>query len=1181
MASEQHQVIQIKLNGPNYSYWSYLMRTFLIGKELWGYVDGTIVEPDSTNTEYAKLKKEWETYNARILSWMNNAVEPSIGMHLAKFKTAKEVWDYLSNLYVQSNFAKRYELEKVIRSEGQKDRSIQDFYNFMNGVWDQLDMMDPPELSSIAAYLKLREEQKTCSILDGTALKTPTLPIVNTQAVLMASSQLRPTNMNSLVRGTQRIAIDECGYCHEKGHWKKDCPKKNKSRGILPHPSQGFQHGRGAARTMPLPRQNSALATTVSECEPKQITYGGNVNHDDLESIVARQVQQYMGSCIKTDLALPIFLLCSVADQGTNKIPPSPPSAMVKTQFSVKIKVFRSDSGGEYTSTQFQELLASEGYGIEQKGYRCYDPIAKRIRVSRHVAFFEHIPYYSIPESSSVLTKEELIVLDPFSNSELCVTLSNSENLQNSIDNSVGDSFNSDREGIQVSSEPSTLSQSDPLPLQESHSIPEDVNPVSTQPERRYPSRSHNPPPWLKGFETFFSSSYQQFLASVHSSHEQTSFKEASVLPHWQQAMREELAALEKNHTWDLVSLPEAKSYRMQMASRHWPLFQMDVKNAFLNGDLHEEVYMQPPPGYSCEAKKVCQLRRALYGLKQAPRAWFEKFNDTMKQIGFLQSANDSALFHLSSKQGTILLLIYVDDMIITGDDSKGIEQLKQHLFDKFEMKDLGFLRYFLGIEVAYSPRGYILSQSKYANDVINRARLTDERTADTPIELNVKLRPTDGTPLPNPTLYREIVGCLVYLIVTRPDIAYAVHIVSQFVSAPRSVHWSAMVRILRYLQGTLFQGLFFSSSSKLELCGFSDADWAGDANDRRSTTGFCIFLGDSLISWKSKKQNVVSRSSTEAEYRAMAQTSAEIVWLQRLLQDMGVHISKPVAMFCDNKSATQIAHNSVFHERTKHIEEDCVSTILSLTSPEDAFRSSLVSSTFRSAIDSDIVWGKFLPPDWPEIVSSSVTPLKFSSKKQLFQCLCDPVLIDGGNKIFKLEKSSGKKTYVLSANELSITWSSNPLYWTWISMAESRFSRVAVLRTTDWLEIQGKIRTKLLSSNTRYGAYLIMRISDRAYGLDSMPSDITVEVGNQVSSSSNVLLQHLEIRKKQMELWKSIEGKQGILSEREDGWMEMELGEFFSGEKDEEVKMSLMEVKGCHLKGGLVIEGIEVRPKH
>jgi hypothetical protein len=172
--------------------------------------------------------------------------------------------------------------------------------------------------------------------------------------------------------------------------------------------------------------------------------------------------------------------------------------------------------------------------------------------------------------------------------------------------------------------------------------------------------------------------------------------------------------------------------------------------------------------------------------------------------------------------------------------------------------------------------------------------------------------------------LYRTIVGSLVYLTITRPDIAHAVHVVSQFVTAPTTVHWGAVLRILRYLRGTQFQSLLFPSTSSLKLSAYSDASWDSDPSDRKSTTGFCVFLGDSLISWKSKKQDVVSRSSTEAEYRAMAVTTCEIVWLRWLLADMGVDVSQPTPLHCDNKSAMQIAKNSVFHERTKHIEIDC-----------------------------------------------------------------------------------------------------------------------------------------------------------------------------------------------------------------------------------------------------------------
>jgi hypothetical protein len=173
-------------------------------------------------------------------------------------------------------------------------------------------------------------------------------------------------------------------------------------------------------------------------------------------------------------------------------------------------------------------------------------------------------------------------------------------------------------------------------------------------------------------------------------------------------------------------------------------------------------------------------------------------------------------------------------------------------------------------------------------------------------------------------TLYRIIVGSLVYLTITRPDIAYVVHVVSQFVASPTTVHLAVVLRILRYIRGTVFQSLLLSSTSFLELRAYSDADYDSDPTYHKSVTSFRIFLGDSLISWKSKKQSIVSQSSTEAEYRDMASTTKEIVWLRWLLADMGVFLSHPTPMYCDNQSSIQIAHNSVFHEQTKHIEIDC-----------------------------------------------------------------------------------------------------------------------------------------------------------------------------------------------------------------------------------------------------------------
>ncbi|XP_058742208.1 uncharacterized mitochondrial protein AtMg00810-like [Vicia villosa] len=350
----------------------------------------------------------------------------------------------------------------------------------------------------------------------------------------------------------------------------------------------------------------------------------------------------------------------------------------------------------------------------------------------------------------------------------------------------------------------------------------------------------------------------------------------------------------------------------------------MDVKNAFLHGDLAEDIYMTPPPGLFSSSAGVCKLNRSLYGLRQAPRAWFEKFRSTLIGFSFTQSHYDTSLFIHRTDVGIVLLLIYVDDMVITGSDQASIQKLKDQLQAAFHMKDLGCLHYFLGLEVHSNSKGIFVNQHKYTEDLIYMAGLHSAVPVDTPLEVNVKYHRDEGDILPDPLKYRQLVGSLNYLTITRPDISFAVQQVSQFMHTPRHLHLNAVRRIIRYLKGTSNRGLFFPSNLSLTLLAYSDADWAGCPDTRRSVSGWCMFLGSALISWKSKKQARVSKSSTESEYRAMSTACSEIIWLRGLLAELGIPQGTPTPLYADNTSAIQLAANPVFHERSKHIEVDC-----------------------------------------------------------------------------------------------------------------------------------------------------------------------------------------------------------------------------------------------------------------
>lgn len=295
-----------------------------------------------------------------------------------------------------------------------------------------------------------------------------------------------------------------------------------------------------------------------------------------------------------------------------------------------------------------------------------------------------------------------------------------------------------------------------------------------------------------------------------------------------------------------------------------------------------------------------------------------------MIEYGFEQSLCDYSLF--TYEKGTVRLhiLVYVDDLIITGSCDKATQDFKDYLSACFHMKDLGPLKYFLGIEVARNESGFYLCQRKYALDIIAETGLLGAKPASFPLEQNHHLALSTSPLLCDPTPYRRLLGRLIYLGVTRPDLAFAVHTLAQFMQAPRRDHWLAALRVVRYLKSDPGQGILLRSDNNFQITGWCDSDYATCPLTRRSVTGYFVQLSDSPVSWKTKKQKTVSRSSAEAEYRALAFLVQELIWLKRMLRTLGVRHDQPMLVRCDSKSAIHIATNPVFHERTKHIELDC-----------------------------------------------------------------------------------------------------------------------------------------------------------------------------------------------------------------------------------------------------------------
>ncbi|GJV66525.1 retrovirus-related pol polyprotein from transposon TNT 1-94 [Tanacetum coccineum] len=452
-------------------------------------------------------------------------------------------------------------------------------------------------------------------------------------------------------------------------------------------------------------------------------------------------------------------------------------------------------------------------------------------------------------------------------------------------------------------------------------------------------------------------------------------FKMAVIEDCWFQAMQDEIHEFDRLEVWELVPRPVyvmvialkwiykvkldeygdvlknkarlvAKGYRQEegidfeesfapvawieairifianAATKNMIIYQMDVKTAFLNGDLQEEVFVSQPEGFEDpdNPTHVYRLKKALYGLKQAPRAWYDTLSKFLMANKFFKGAVDPTLFTRKSGKHILLVQIYVDDIIFASTDHNACNIFSKEMSSKFQMSMMGQMSFFLGLQVSQSPGGIFINQAKYALETLKKYGMDLSDPVDTPMVDRLKLdEDLLGIPV-DQTRFRGMVGSLMYLTASRPDLVFAVCMCARYQAKPTKKHLEAIKRVFRYLKGTINMGLWYPKDNAMSLTAYADADHAGCQDSRRSTSGSAQFLGDRLVSWSSKKQRSTAISTTEAEYIAMSGCCAQILWMRSQLKDYGFEFNK-IPLYCDNKSAIALCCNNVQHSRSKHID--------------------------------------------------------------------------------------------------------------------------------------------------------------------------------------------------------------------------------------------------------------------
>ncbi|BBN68012.1 hypothetical protein Prudu_254S000200, partial [Prunus dulcis] len=923
----------------------------LRSRDLMGYVDGTIVCPSqqlSGSTTTSPAYTTWVPYDQMILSWINGSLTPSVLSVVASKRTSRATWEALEQRYASTSQNRILFLQNELIQTKKGDLSIADYLDKMNAISDNLALVgklwemtvnaaqarDTPityhMLEALLLTIERRMTEQAAPLVEAASVNAfvtargrggqfrgngrGTVPAGRGGTAGCGGVNPRPNPYNNNVRpnyannGERFNGAGEritCQICGKQGHPALDCyqrmntayegrvpAKKLTAIATSPITLNRQTNGSGYLILVPMHMSLQIFRTDLKtrktlfhgRCENGLYPFsggGGQFNYPISVCVGIRVSAQKWHSRLGHPTSSTVKFLIS------NKKVPVLGASNVENMFNTSIKTLQCDEAEEYKSHVFQNYLASHGilqrfscpkhpeqngiaerkhrhivessYSLNHQGYKCLDLSTRRIYLSRHVLFDEDtFPFKELTSSlDSVGT-----TANPLSPSRLSL------HQPNTIASDIPNPTNL----------PSILALLDPLAT---------ANPMPLQISRPTISSSHEqeavPVPELN----------QSLPTDTHGALQ--AFKQHE----WRNAMVQRTTAL-----WYL----ETCSYHPQMnlLPNKW-VFKLKqradgsierYKARLVANGFHQKPGIDYTETFSPVVKhSTIRLVLSLAVSKRWPIRQLDVHNAFLH--GFLMRIGIY-----------LILLIYVDDILLTGNSSRQMGCLIKKLGTLFSMKDLGPLHYFLGVEVQYMNDQMHLSQAKYALDLLKRTNFLDAKPISTPVPCGQKF-------MCEP---HESQTCIGYLItITRPDLSYAVNQVCQFMHSPTTTHWTVVKMILRYVKATYNHGLLYKPGLS-HLTAFSDADYAGNPDTRHSTGGFCIYFGSNLVSWSSKKHKTVSRSSSEAEYRQLAYTAAELSWLKSLFRDLKLHLVCPT-IWCDNISSIVLASNPVFHSRTKHLE--------------------------------------------------------------------------------------------------------------------------------------------------------------------------------------------------------------------------------------------------------------------